>query len=273
MEKKEKNKYDGAIIYYANELARNHTKFTLEEQKALHIIFSYIKPFEKNPTTFKIEKKSFFEKLNLVGDSKYKRYHNLLKLLINKTFSEIVKKETNSILMGSIISDTEWFNQEEYFEVSLNSKFMPYIEQLVNHYTKLNLDSVVAFNSKHALTLYKWLCSWTDENKKINQRYLTTKELKELFGLSIDDYVYKGKFHRKLFETRTVYSSIKEINKKTNIIVSFKKRKKGNKVQNYEFNWTQKEKTHLDNHTKQNANKSQSLNDKKTQLLLDFNGN
>ncbi|WP_425382865.1 hypothetical protein [Spiroplasma endosymbiont of Melieria omissa] len=77
-------------------------------------------------------------------------------------------------------------------------------------------------------------CSWTDENKKINQRYITTKELKELFNLSIDDYVYNGKFHRKLFEKYTIEKAINEI---TNINVIYKKNKKGNKVQNYEFTW------------------------------------
>lgn len=87
--------------------------------------------------------------------------------------------------------------------------------------------------------------------------------------MSIDDYVYNGKFNRGDFEKRTIKPSIKEINDKTNIIIDFKKNKKGNKVQNYEFIWTQKEIPNPDNHTKQNANKFQSLNDKQTQMLLD----
>lgn len=42
--KKEFN--DGITIYYANELARMRSKFTL----VLHLIFSQIKPYEKNDT-------------------------------------------------------------------------------------------------------------------------------------------------------------------------------------------------------------------------------
>lgn len=263
------NKYNGVIIYYANELARNYSKFSLEEQKALHLIFSHIKPFEKNPTTFKIEKKSFFEKLNIVGTDKYKRYEKIIVNLIDKTFTEIFKKETNSKLIGRVISDAEWFYKENYFEISISNKFMPYIEQLVNHYTKLNLDSIVLFKSKYALTLYKWLCSWNDENKKINQRYITTKDLKELLGLSKEAYMQGIKFNRSHFERRIINPVILEINKKTNFNLNVKKKKNGAKVENYEFTWSQKDKLNNDNNTKQNANKHQSLNDKQTQMLLD----
>ncbi|WP_425381819.1 replication initiation protein [Spiroplasma endosymbiont of Polydrusus pterygomalis] len=140
---------------------------------------------------------------------------------------------------------------------------MPFIEQLIRDYTKINLDRVLKL--KHSLTLYKWLCSWSDENKKENQRDITTKELKELLGLSIDTYVQNGKFNRADAERYTIKSAIQEINEKTNIIVSYKKNKIGNKIENYEFNCNQRNKTNGEsntNYTKENANKYQALNDK-----------
>lgn len=115
---------------------------------------------------------------------------------------------------------------------------MCFIEQLVRDYTKINSDSVLKL--KDSLTLDKWLCSWTDENKKQNQRYITTKELKELLSLAIDTYVQNGKFNRADFERYTIKRAIQEINEKTNVIVSYKKNKIGNKIENFEFNWKQK---------------------------------
>ncbi|WP_210381263.1 RepB family plasmid replication initiator protein, partial [Borreliella valaisiana] len=56
-----KNQYDDLTVYYANELARKYCKFTLEEQKVLHLIFSQINPYGKNPTTFKLNKLDFFD--------------------------------------------------------------------------------------------------------------------------------------------------------------------------------------------------------------------
>lgn len=226
-------------IYYANELARMCNKFTLEEEKVLHLIFSQIKPYEKNDTIVKLSKLEFFNKLELESKDRYPRYRKLVHGLINKTFVEL-KELDGTHLMGVIIIGSKWYAKQSFFEVKLNDWFMPFLEQLVRDYTKIQLDSILKLKSKYSLSLYKWLCSWTDENKKINQRYIITKELKELFGLNTNDYVYNSKFQRKLFENYTIKKALLEINSKTNISVEFKKNKKGNRVLNYEFNWTQK---------------------------------
>ena len=261
------NKYNNLTVYYTNELARMCNKFTLEEEKVLHLIFSQIKPYEKNDTLINLVKLDFFDKLELESGNKYNRYLNLVHGLINKTFIEI-KDLDGDDLIGVVISSSKWNKDKPFFTIEISRMFMPYLEQLVREYTKLQLDSILKLKSKHSLTLYKFLCSWTDENKKTNQRYITTKELKELLGLAVDSYVQNGKFNRGDFERYTIKRAIQETNEKTNIIVSFKKNKKGNKVQNYEFTWTQKVNPNADNHTKQNDNKCQSLNDKQTQMLL-----
>ncbi|MBP1528482.1 MAG: replication initiation protein, partial [Spiroplasma ixodetis] len=167
------------------------------------------------------------------------RYRKLIRGLIHKTYIEFIN-ENGTEFLGVVINSSSWNPKESNFEVELTKMFMPYLEQLIRDYTKVNLDSVCAFKSKHALTIYKFLCSWTDENKHINKRYLTTKELKELLGLSINDYVYNGKFNRADFEKRTVKSAINEIKNITNLDVSYIKNYKYGKVLNYEFNWIQK---------------------------------
>ncbi|WDA55056.1 MAG: replication initiation protein (plasmid) [Spiroplasma endosymbiont of Drosophila atripex] len=261
-----KNQYDDFTIYYANELARKYCKFTLEEQKVLHLIFSQIKPYEKNPTTFKLKKLDFFNKLELESKDRYPRYRKLVQGLINKSFFEI-KESNGDELVGVVIYSSKWFVKQPFFEIKLNPDFMPYLEELVKNFTKLELNSILKLKSKHSLTLYKFLCSWTDESKKINQRFLTTKELKELFGLSIDDYVYNGKFNRKLFETKTISIALKELNEKTNIIVSFQKKKKGNKVQNYEFTWIQKEKSLITKTSKKQVSLSDLKKEKQQNII------
>ena len=233
------NTYNGCIIKYSNKLARKITKFSLEEQKSLHLIFSQVNPYQKNPTTFKISKLDFFDKLQLQSTDRYPRYRKLVHGLINKSFFEVMDEQGGQ-RVEVVIFDSYWKPKEPYFEVSLNPNFMPYLEQLVKDYTKIQLNSILRLKSKHTLSLYKFICSWTDERKKENQRYITTNELKELLGLKNDAYVYKGKFNRSDFEKRAVKPNIAEINEKTNIDVSFKKNKKNNKVQNYEFNWNYK---------------------------------
>lgn len=271
-----KNQYDNLTVYYANELARKYCKFSLEEQKVLHLIFSQINPYGNNPTTFKLNKLDFFNKLELDSTDRYPRYRKLIRNLINKTFFEI-KEQNGDELVGVVIYNSKWYAKQPFFEVKLNSEFMPYLQQLVKNYTKINLDSALKLKSKHSLSLYKWLCSWTNEDQNTNQRYITTKELKELFGLSINDYVYNNKFNRAHFERRIINPIILEINKKTNINVSFKKQKKHNKIQNYEFNWINKETTKIKNTKKQisiydleneNKTKNKSITKEQVKHLL-----
>lgn len=239
-----KNQYNDLTVYYANKLARSYYKFSLEEQKVLHLIFDQINPYGNNPTVFKLNKLEFFNKLELESQDRYNRYRRLVRALINKTFFEI-KDEQGGELMGVVVYSSYWKPKEPYFEVSLNPNFMPYLEQLVKNYTKINLDSALKLKSKYSLSLYKWLCSWTNESKKQNQRYIITRDLKELLGLSVDAYTYRGNFNRADFERRTINPAINEINNKTNLTVNIKKQKKGNKILNYEFNWIQKENFNL----------------------------
>lgn len=255
-------------VYYANIIARMNNNFSLEEEKALHIFFSYIKPFNfQNSTTIKIEKKKFFEQLNLTGDDKYKRY----KLLIYKMkIKSIVIIETEkSIFDGFLLISSEWYKKELYFEVDLNPKLMPFIEQLKEHYTKVDLNTVCAFKSKHALTLYKFLCSWTNESKNENKRYLTTKDLKELFGLSKEAYVQNGKFKRYLFEKRTIDVSIKEINQYSNLNINYDKNYESGKVKKYEFIWIQKEKLSNKKNSEKEISQILSNIDKDDEVVFD----
>ena len=72
----------------------------------------------------------------------------------------------------------------------------------------------------------------------ISYRFYTTKQLKEMFGLSKDDYCKKdGKFNRTEFEKKTIEVAIKEINQNTRMKVEYKKNKIKNRVANYQFNF------------------------------------
>lgn len=97
-------------IQYANELARNYSKFSLEEQKALHLIFSHINPFE-------INKSEFFEKLNLVGNSKYERYKKTIEKIIQKSFVEIKDKITGNKINGVAITASIWNDKKIFLKL------------------------------------------------------------------------------------------------------------------------------------------------------------
>ena len=82
-----------------------------------------------------------------------------------------------------------------------------------------------------------------DKWKLTNVDYLgidySTRQLKMMFGLSIDDYMRDGHFDRYNFEKITINRAVKEINEKSKCIknLTYRKVKKGNRIQYYLFSY------------------------------------
>lgn len=96
---------------------------------------------------------------------------------------------------------------------------------LSRNYTIIELERAKRFKSRFSYTLYMNLLSWVN-NDDLNEsyRFYTTKQLKEMFGLSKEDYCKKdGKFNRTEFEKKTIEVAIKEINQNTQMKVEYKK--------------------------------------------------
>ncbi|WP_375317644.1 replication initiation protein [Spiroplasma endosymbiont of Virgichneumon dumeticola] len=119
-----------------------------------YIIFSHIKPYEKNELTIKLLKLDFFNKLELKSKNRYPRYQKLIKGLVNKTFVEL-KNEQSQEVLGNVITASIWDDSSSFFEVDLNHRFMPFLELWKDKFTKVDLFNILSFQSKYSLTLYK----------------------------------------------------------------------------------------------------------------------
>lgn len=233
--------FDNKPVILANALTRRNSKFTLEEEQLLMCVLSQLNPYGKNPETIYLNKIDLFKKLGLESTTRYRELKERFRNMTGKMWVDIRDEHKNE-RFGWIITGVKSDFKSEYFEVKLNDMFMPYIQELVNHYTKLSLESIVQFDSKYSLDLYKYLSSWKDKDWD-QYRYLSTKQLKDLFGLNKEAYVRaNGKFDRYSFERKTVDVAIAEINKKTDMGVAYTKHKKGNRVQAYIFEYNDFEK-------------------------------
>lgn len=220
-------------IVISNHLAREKSRYTLEEEKMAYYIFSHLNPHSENATNINLSKKRIISIFGGSSKSTYDLIKNRLKGMIMKSIITI--KDDKKWKMGVLITDIEWNEQDDVVQVRLNDSFMPYIQNLTAYYTKLSWESIVAFQSKHALTLYKYLSSWAIDDEVVLMSF-KTKELKELFGLEIDEYTYKGKFMRPLFENKVIDVAVDEINAKgLQMRVRYEKVKKGRFVLGYVF--------------------------------------
>ena len=177
--------------------------------------------------------------------------------------SEYLRKEFQKLARNSEISWTDPEDPEVWedgflitkrsstrytMKVTLNPDYMPLLEDLVGRYPFLTVwsNDIYSFKSRFTFALFEELRLNYDSRYFTNERAYTTKQLKELFGLSKDDYMNSssGKFDRYNFEKYTINLARDEINAGDMMkIVSIEKVKKNGRVMEYRFRYFVKTRT------------------------------
>lgn len=243
------NSLKNQVIAMSNTLAEKSTRFTVFQQKLFYVSLASLK-LNKNST--KTDEKLERKGQNEVGINKQELYEYLSITNDNNRWTR-VRNEFKKLASNSYI---QFGNDEEYADgfiicgvrstkyniyVRFDTYFLPLVEELADNYVRLLDDDVVSFDSKFSMMLYQNLLK--DKWKLTNVDYLgidySTRKLKMMFGLSIDDYMRNDHFDRYNFERKTINKAVDEINKKSKCIknLTYKKVKKGSRIQYYLFSY------------------------------------
>ena len=232
------NSLENQVIAMSNTLAEKSTRFTIIQQKMFYVCLASLKKGVNSKNEVEINKQELFNYLNLNTDNnRWTRIRYEFKKLAHNSYIEFGTDEEfcDGFLIYSFRS-----TRNSIF-VRFNDCYLPLVQQLANNFVRLLDDDVVSFDSKFSMMLYQNLMK--DKWKLTNVDYLgidySTRRLKMIFGLSIDDYVQNGRFNRADFERRTINRAVKEINEKSKCIknLTYKKVKKGSRVQYYLFSY------------------------------------
>lgn len=225
------NDLHSQIIAMDNELAKQATNFTVEEQRLFYITLASIKPSQKS-SIIEIDKKAVLDMLGLKSQDKYSRLRPMFTKMIKKSL--ILSGDDEIWNDGFLFYKCRTTKKKIYIYV--DDEYIPLLIKLQPGFTRLLSDDAISFNSKYSMILYQQLMRLN--NKGDYGVGFTTKELKTIFGLSKDDYVKKdGHFNRTTFENRTIDVAVKDINEKSKCIqnLRYEKRKKNGRVQGYVF--------------------------------------
>lgn len=243
------NSLENQVIAMSNTLAEKSTRFTVFQQKLFYVSLASLK-LNKNST--KTDEKLERKGQNEVGINKQELFEYLSITNDNNRWTR-VRNEFKKLASNSYI---QFGNDEEYADgfifcgvrstkynifVRFDTYFLPLVEELADNYVRLLDDDVVSFDSKFSMMLYQNLLK--DKWKLTNVDYLgidySTRKLKMMFGLSIDDYMRNDHFDRYNFERKTINKAVDEINKKSKCIknLTYKKVKKGSRIQYYLFSY------------------------------------
>lgn len=216
------------IIAMDNTLINKATKFSVDEQRLFYITLASIRPDQKG-SEIEIDKKAMLDMLGLTSRDVYSRIRGMFKKLILNSYIEFGDDEIFDD--GVLFSSVRTTRKKVY--VTVADKYIPLLIQLQPNFTRLLSDDAISFKSKYSMLLYQQLMKWNYKGVF----GATTKQLKTLFGMTKDDYVYNGAFNRALFEKKSVDVAVRDINEKSKCIsnLRYEKRKKGNRVQGYVF--------------------------------------
>ena len=226
---KEVNKANkNAIATIHNDLIQARHKLSLEEIRLMDTIISFIQPEDKDFKRYKIPVAVFKD---LFGTQR-KDIYDVVKRAVEGLLSKPIKIEKKNekgkrfFEMFNFISYGRYEEGAGCFYISIAPEFKPYLLQLKEFFSKIPIKYTYVLNSRYAIRLYELLKQY--ENTGFRVDYLP--ELREMLGIEENEY---PRFEA--FERRVIKRAIKEINEKTDLEVSYTKKKTGRKITHIEF--------------------------------------
>lgn len=208
------NSLRNQMVAISKSLASTQIAWALEQRKLFYMCLTKI-AWQKdgNNPEIKLDKQEITETLKLKLDRKHKNQY------LRKAFSKLSDKskvhwtdpnDSEIWMDGWLIVGVRSTRSE--IIVMFNNYYMPHLQNLAQSYITFLTDDIYSFKSRFSYILFHELRLHCD-TRRTNLRTYTTMQLKELFGLSKDDYVRKdGKFDRYSFEKKVLDVAIEEIN-------------------------------------------------------------
>ena len=206
------------FIVKSNYIIEASYRLSVEEQRIIHILTSMIEEKDIDFKKYKFTIKEFAEIINTKDRSIYKNMAIYIDSLRSRDLT--IYKE-DSILKLKWLSSAEYFPSKGYIELEFSPKLKPYLLQLQKFFTELSRKQLVSFTSQHTGRVYELLKQY----EKIKQREITIKDLKKFLGLQ--DYEYK--LYSEIKRT-IVKKAIEQINKNTDLNVTYEEIKESRKV-------------------------------------------
>jgi plasmid replication initiation protein len=226
------------LVVQSNALIEAHYKqeYSVQEQRTILWLISEVhkedyltKNYERK--LIRITAKDYADLMGICVDNVYRDAEKIADDLGSKRFT--IRTSAGWINFGWI-SSMEYKKGKGIIEAEISEKILPYIIDLKKQFTSFRLENVLYLKSSHAIKLYQLLSQY----KKIGMREIRISDLKSILGIeNLTTYKLYGNIKSKIFEI-----SKREINSKTDLVISYTEIKKGRKVEAVKFKITQKNK-------------------------------
>ena len=228
MSPKEKAKHtfkNSIIAIQHNNLVEAKYSMTLQQKRIMIWLVSQIKPDDIDFKEHVLNIRELIKICQLSGESSYKEIKDITFSLIEKGIRiiDITDPENKREIQVSWLSSADYYQGQ--VKLSFSPKLKPYLLQLKEKFTTINVIDLMQFKSIHAIRIYELLKQYQD----IGERTLGIEEIKEYCGV-------KDKFKQYIeFEKYLLLIAQREINDKSDIHFEFERIKPSRKIVGIKF--------------------------------------
>jgi len=215
-------------LIVSNKLIKGRYQLTRDEQNFIYLLISQINQDDNKFTEYQIHIK------DLEGEEltqkNYPRYRKFARKLRSR---EIIIEDEEKILVSGWFADIEYMKNTGYIKATISEKLKPYLLELKEEFTQAKLPTLLNFNSKYSSRLYLLLKSDFDRQKKYKSNLYVNYDIEYLnrkFELPKSYFIRYSAFKEKF-----LLKSLKEINKKTDLQISYQELKTGRKITSIQF--------------------------------------
>lgn len=206
------------VVAKANSFVEASYKMTLDEMRVLSLTLGVFDP-DKPKREFEFTVAEFVEQFPDVNpDIAYVQVQNAIRRISSRWMtledSERVKREV------AFVTDRTYFKKEGRFQIVFHEKLLPYIANIKRQYTAYELQNIGALSSINAIRMYELMARFRDTGWRV----IDVEDFKEKLQLS-DKYPRFNSLNEWVLTP-----CIKEINEKSDLLVSYEPVKRGRKI-------------------------------------------
>jgi len=210
------------LVVKHNSLIRSRYDYTLAELRLVISVASMIEAEDEDFREYIVQAREYADLSESKHKDEYKRLQELGEMLLSKPLKI---PETDGFLICNWFSSYRYNRGQGTITVKFDPALKPYMLQLKEMFTKYNLENILRFKSAYSIRIYEIAKSWEARG----EFSYPVDEFKELIGAAKKYSAYYD------FKRYVLERALREINKLSDIELSFKEKKLGRKVTDLVF--------------------------------------
>lgn len=208
------------LIVHHNHLIEARYNLSLQEKRLMCWLASQVNQNDEDFKEHELSIREFAELVDVKGDHLYKTLDTITHKLMQKIIT-IRMLHKKGFMKAALLGGAKYYEGEGIIKLSFHPYLKPYMLQLKERFTKINIGDIMGLKSVHAMRMYEL----AKQYETIGERKILLTDLREYFGIADNQY---EKFSH--IKDRILEVSKKEINAKTDLVIEYDEIKTSRKI-------------------------------------------